>query len=324
MEDQLNLLGRWVEQEATNPALVTALNTMVPNPFYGVITTPGCSICVSKLASSSLMTQYPYYGGAWNNFDAIANSIYNAFQLRVEKRMANGLEVLATYTNSKSLDDASSGPDKLDSAFVEARNPNVPQAEKSLSEWDIPQVFQFAYVWQVPVGKGMRWGSNFNSVVNAFLGGWQTNGIWRFDNGQPIHLGLSGGKCPASYQCGYPMQTGVLQKNPKNLWLTNGYFANGSSVLSVPANYVIGNAAREQPSVRLPGTSNASLSLFKEFSLNKMREGSHLEFRMEAFNALNHPQFGSPGLTWNTGSFGTITSQANLPRQVQMALKLYF
>jgi hypothetical protein len=324
MAGQLNLLGRWVEQEATNPALVTALNTMVPNPYYGVITTPGCSLCVTKLAANVLMTRYPYYNGAWNNFAALANSSYNAFQLRVEKRMANGLEVLATYTNSKSLDDSSVGTDKLDSAFVDARNPNVPQAERSLSEWDIPQVFQFAYLWQVPVGKGKRWGGNFNSVVNAFLGGWQTNGIWRFDDGQPLSIGLSGGKCPASYNCGFPNQTGPLQRNPKSLWLTQGYFANGSSVLSVPPNYVIGDAPREQPNIRRPGTSNASLSLFKEFNLNKMREGSHLEFRMEAFNALNHPQFGGIGATWNTGSFGSVTSQANLPRQVQLALKLYF
>ena len=328
MAGQLNLLGRWVEGEASNPGLVTALNTMVPNPYYGVITTTGCSLCVTNVAASTLMTQYPYYNGAWNNFAAMANSTYHAFQLRVEKRMANGLEVLATYTNSKSLDDSSVGTNKMDSAFVEARNPNVPQAEKSLSEWDIPQVLQFSYVWQLPVGKGKKWGTNFNSVVNGVLGGWQTNGIWRFDNGQPLEVTLSGGKCPSTYNCGFPNQTGPLQRNPKANWLLtgtgNGYFANGSSVLSVPPNYVIGDGPREQPNIRLPGTSNASLSLFKEFSLAKMREGSHLEFRMEAFNALNHPQFAGPSATWGTTSFGQVTKQANLPRQLQMALKLYF
>jgi hypothetical protein len=64
--------------------------------------------------------------------------------------------------------------------------------------------------------------------------------------------------------------------------------------------------------------------VFKEFSLNKMREGSKLQFRAEAFNALNHPQFGNIATTVNTGNFGTVQSEVNVPRQVQVALKLIF
>src|SRR5437764_10250069 len=52
---------------------------------------------------------------------------------------------------------------------------------------------QFSYVYELPVGRGKRFGRNMSSVVNAFMGGWQTNGIWRFDTGQPIILSLSGG-----------------------------------------------------------------------------------------------------------------------------------
>jgi hypothetical protein len=95
-------------------------------------------------------------------------------------------------------------------------------------------------------------------------------------------------------------------------------------VLAVPPNYVVGNASREQPNVRAPGTNNATLSLFKQFSLNKMREGSRLEFRAEAFNALNHVVFSPPSATFNTGSFGNVTGQANKPREIQVALRLYF
>jgi hypothetical protein len=79
-----------------------------------------------------------------------------------------------------------------------------------------------------------------------------------------------------------------------------------------------------EPNVRVPGTKNATLSLFKEFSLNKIREGSKVQFRAEAFNALNHPQFGNIATTFNQGGFGDVQSQVNVPRQVQMALKLYF
>jgi hypothetical protein len=325
MEGQLQLLGPWVQQEATNPALATALNTMVANPYYGAITTPGCGICGATITAYKLMYPYPQFSGAWNNFPPIANSIYNAFQLSVTRRMSHGLEILLNYTNSKSIDDDSVGTQKQDAAFVEARDPNDPKLERSVSEWDIPQVFQVAYVWQLPFGRGKAYGSGWNSIVNGILGGWQTNGMWRFDDGQPLSIGVSGnGLCPASYQCGFANQTGPLLRNPKSEWLTNGYFSNASSVLAVTPNYVIGDAPREQPNIRAPGTSNASLSLFKEFSLSKMHEGSRLQLRIEAFNALNHVQFGYPGETFNSGSFGKITSQANAPREVQLAAKILF
>jgi hypothetical protein len=64
--------------------------------------------------------------------------------------------------------------------------------------------------------------------------------------------------------------------------------------------------------------------LFKEIPLNKLREGSHLEFRAETFNAFNHPQFGCLDATVNTNSFGQISCQQNKPREVQLGLKLYF
>ncbi len=76
--------------------------------------------------------------------------------------------------------------------------------------------------------------------------------------------------------------------------------------------------------IRVPGTNTTALSLFKEIPLGKFREGSRLEYRVEAFNALNHPQFCGPNTTVPTGIFGQVTCQANSPREVQMALKLYW
>jgi hypothetical protein len=78
------------------------------------------------------------------------------------------------------------------------------------------------------------------------------------------------------------------------------------------------------PNIRRPGTQNASLSLFKEIPLSKFREGMRLEYRLESFNAFNHPQFAAPNATVNSGNFGVVSSQANSPREVQMALKLYW
>jgi len=164
-----------------------------------------------------------------------------------------------------------------------------------------------------------------NPVLDAIVGGWQTTGIWRFDDGQPIEVSLpSGASIPMPGYGQLPNMVGTPKRNPKSDWFqAGGYFAN-PGVFQPPANYTIGDAPRTIPSVNAPGTSNADISLFKEFSLNKLREGAHLELRTEWFNALNHVQFAVPNLAVTNASFGQITSQANSPRQIQMALKLYF
>ena len=91
----------------------------------------------------------------------------------------------------------------------------------------------------------------------------------------------------------------------------------------MPPGYTIGNASRMEPNTRVPGTSNATMAIFKDVPLH-IREGSKLQIRAEAFNALNHPQFGGIANTFNTGNFGAVQSQVNVPRQIQMGLQLYF
>jgi len=103
----------------------------------------------------------------------------------------------------------------------------------------------------------------------------------------------------------------------------NDYFANPQVVVTPPA-FAIGNAPRTTTRCRQPGESNANLSLYKQFSLASLREGAHIEFRLETYNALNHPQFLGPNTTLNSGSFGVITGQANQPRQAQAVLKVYW
>ena len=90
------------------------------------------------------------------------------------------------------------------------------------------------------------------------------------------------------------------------------------------APFALGTAPRLDGSCRQPGIVNANWSLFKEFSLAKLREGARIELRLEAYNAFNHVVFAAPNATLNSGNFGVITAQANSPRQVQGALKVYW
>lgn len=322
----LNYLGPWLA--SATPDQITALNTHVANPFYGIITNPTSSMSGPQIPEEQLQVPYPQFTNTNVMEPPWANSSYNAVQFRLEKHFSGGLQFLVNYTISKSIDDGSvqGENDTGQGGFLHLRDPNDRKLERGLSEYDIPQVLGFAYVYALPIGRGQLVGKDWNKWVNGFLGGWRTNGVWRFDNGQPLGMSLSGGtSLPTWGQT--PNLSGKLQINPRSQWFCSapgcGYFSN-PGVATLPAPFTLGTAPSVLPNVRAPGTRNATLSLFKEFPLASVREGMRLELRLESFNALNHPQFGGPNTTVNSGNFGVISNQANLPREVQVALKLYF
>jgi hypothetical protein len=300
------------------------LNSFVPNPFYGIITNPASSLSNATVQQYQLLRPYPQFTGLSGNDPPWAKSIYHALQIRAEKRFSNGLQLLATYVFSKSIDDASvsCGCTTWLGGATSLQDPNRRYLERSVSQYDIPQVFQFSYVYNIPFGRGKHWGKTIHPVIDAVLGGWQTNGIWRFDNGMPISLTVSNSRPLPTYGTQRPNLLNTLTRNNGANWL-NQYFANPQDAVT-PAAFTVGNAPREISTVRVPGTATTALSLFKQFRLEAIREGSFLEFRAEAFNALNHPQFAGPNVTVGSTAFGTVTSQANSPRQLQLALKLYF
>jgi hypothetical protein len=315
----LNSLGPQIEHYSSDQ--ITALNSFVPNPFYGIITDPNSSLAAPAVPEYQLQLPFPQFTNFTGDYPPYANSIYNAFELRVEKRFSAGFQFLATYTVSKSIDDSSTIISWL-GGFVHLQDPNNRELERSLSSWDIPQVLQISYLYELPVGRGKRLGGNMHPVLNAFVGGWQTNGIWRFNEGRPIAVSLEGGQGLPTYGTQMPNVVGKPERNYGSDWLTH-YFAN-PEVFTVPAPFTVGDAPRTLPNVRAPGQANATLSVFKEFPLSRFREGMRLEYRLEAFNAFNHPQFDLPDSTVNSANFGVITNTANFPREVQMALKFYW
>jgi hypothetical protein len=318
----INYLGIGVE--SLNATQISQLNSLVANPFYGIITNPASSLSSATVLQSQLNKPYPQFSGLSGNDPPWANSIYNALQLRAEKRFSNGIQLLFTYVFSKSIDDSSvaCGCTTWLGGATSLQDPNRRYLERSVSQYDIPQVFQFSYVYNLPFGKGRHWGTSLNPVVNAVLGGWQTNGIWRFDDGMPVSLTVSNSRPLPTYGTQRPNLLETLTRNNGPNWMTQ-YFTDPQAAVT-PAPFTVGNAPREISSVRVPGTATAALSLFKQFRMTVLREGSFLEVRAEAFNALNHPQFAGPNVTVGSSAFGTVTSQANSPRQVQLAMKLYF
>lgn len=277
---------------------------------------------------------FPQFTSFSGDSPPIASSTYHAVQFRVEKAFSNGLEFLVTYSISKSIDNASATDDSiswlgggLNGDTIHVQNPNDLRAERSLSVFDIPQVLQFSYVYALPVGRGKHFGGNMHPVLDGIVGGWQLNGIWRFDNGRPVILAEDAGGAGTATIPTYgirPSLTGPLKKNTGDHFSQiAGYFANPEVVVA-PADYTLGNAPRTYGGVRQPGTANVNMALFKAFPMTKYREGMRLEFRMEAFNVFNHPQFGSPDMVLGDSSFGQIFGMSQSAREVQLGLKFYF
>ncbi len=317
----MNTLGP--EIETYSDAQIADLNTFVPNPFYGKLPA-GSPMNTPTVTKAQLLKPYPQYTDVGALTLPVGNSIYHSFQLRVEKRFSNGLQFLVSYTNQKSLDDSSVGHGGLTwlGGSTSLQNPNNRRLERSLSQYDIPQVLNLSYVYHLPFGKGKKFGSTWNPFVDAFLGGWRTSGILRFSSGQPLVLGLSGGQSLPTYGGQRPNLTGTLVRNTGPNW-RDQYFAN-PEVAVKPDPYTIGTAPRTLGSVRTPGIRNADLTLMKDFNIGNLREGMRVEYRAEFFNAFNHPIFGGPNTTVEGGQFGVVSYQANRPREIQMALKLYW
>jgi hypothetical protein len=336
------------------PSEIGDLTNLVPNPFYfdptlfpagtacdatRYICNPATSLGGPQIPQYQLLLPYPQYTSFSGDSPPIANSIYNALQVRIEKQMSHGLQLLMTYAYSKSIDDASSTDDSvvflgggiLDTGnSLNVQNPYDLRAERAASTFDITHVWQLSYIYEIPIGRGRALGTNMNPILDAIVGGWQTNGIVRLDSGRPIlPLLLNSNPIPTFGQ--RPNLTAPLLRSvwsPGQVAVTNGdqalnYFANPDA-LSQTDNFALGTAPRTISSVRQPGARDFSMSLFKEFSLARIHEGMRLQFRAESFNTFNHPHFQGPDTNVGSSTFGEISSTVNHPRELQMALKLYF
>lgn len=328
--NQINHLGPWVENlpttvpDPTQPCQtlsVPCLNNYVNNPFAAVITDPNSTLSSSQVQYSQLLVPYPEFTGIATDVQLIANSIYNGLQLSAEKRYSNGLQFLVTYVWSKSIDDSSQADDNVTwlGSFTSLQDPNKPWLERSLSTFDIPQVLQFSYTYDLPFGRGRPLGGNMPRALEALVGGWKTNGLWRMSGGRPLAMTLSDGTSLPTYGSQRPNIVGTPKRNHGTDWI-DSFFVD-PTVFQKPAQFTLGDAPRAIGSVRTPWAFGVDLSLSKQFVV---REEMNVEVRMEARNAFNHPVFGAPNTSVDDPAFGTVTYTSNTPREVQLAVKFNF
>jgi hypothetical protein len=215
------------------------------------------------------------------------------------------MSFLANYTWSRTIDN---------NGFIDLNNY---QLNKALSAFHLAHRFSAAGVWEIPFGRGRRFGSGSHALVNGILGGWQLSGILVLRTGVPLTIGIQGDNLNTGG--GYLQVPHRLSEPnlPASERTRTRFFDTNAFVR--PALYEIGNAGRNI--LIGPGNRNLDLSVAKQF---RITESKHVQFRAEFFNAANHPNWGNPGTTLGTAAFGTITSNENLPRVMQLGLKFVY
>lgn len=312
--DQLNQLPVSVLTEYGDPLRLPYSQNpgLAPQPFPGFTGT---------LAQA--LRRFPQYQGVGQFLPNFGRSSYDSMQVMLNRRLTNGLQVLAAYTWSKSISDTSSPLDGISSQDVYNR-----RLEKSVTDYNFPHVFKLTYIYELPFGKGRRY--TLNTFADIFLGGWMVTGVQQYTSGNPIQVTVSGfnnvlfsgGFRPdwvdganTVIDTGAPLQTqgGTPFLNPQ-AFTTLPATAGG-----VPLR--IGTAPRVLPNVRAPQFSSEDIGVGKSFFI---RESTRFEVRADFFNIFNRA--GRGGLVTDLASplFGRLTSQQYGPRNIQIAARFEF
>jgi len=296
-------------------ATINLLTAQVPNPFLGLL--PGSSNNGATIQRQQLLRPFPQFLDiSGERYDG--SSRYDSGQFRLEKRFSLGYTLMAAYTRSR-FTDKNSLLNPTDTTLTERVHPN-----------DRPNRFVLSGIFELPFGKGRKFGTNWKGALEAIAGGWQLQGMWIAQSGPPLAWGNV-------YYAGDPksLETDIRGATVDGTFDTSGFYFSDAAV---QRNGVVDPALqRSDPRINLQynirtfplrlanfrgaAINHRDISVSKNFSIT---EKITLQLRGEFLNAFNHPQFGNPNLTPSNSNFGKITSQANDPRDVQVALKLSF
>ena len=304
---------------ALRAQLGQSLFDRIPNPNAGLV--PGGLGGATITRERSLMA-FPHYAAVNIRNPRLGNYVSHQVQINVRKRMAQGLLVHFAFTGGKRMSDGMNVP--VNFGPVEQTNERVfqnglfdRQANKSVDPTDVSQRGVLSLLYELPFGK------SGSPALRKIIGGWQINSIGVMQTGIPLII-----RGASNFQANRPNSTGESAKlsNPtQERWFNTDAFVN-------PPDFTFGNVGRVLPDVRTPGTVNFDLSLLKDTFIG---ERVNVQFRVEAFNFLNHVNLGGrtngPNTAFRAGpdgknssaNFGRVLS-ARDARIVQFGLKIIF
>ena len=321
----------------------SALTAKVPNPFYGTPAGIG-SLGGATVAASQLLLPYPEYSQVYDATN-LASAQYDSLILKVQKRLSKGIVFLSTFTWSREEDNVigTGGANYYNSCNGPCPSPPAyPQNVYNLgAEWGLGAGFQplrytAGFTYELPFGKGKPLMAN-NRALDYVFGGWKVNGTGIISDGFPLSIWQTNANSGIGTAEQRPNATGasvVSSGSPESLINSCGaavnpvcYMNQGAFTLA-PA-YTFGNTSRVLPALG-PGLATWDMSLFKTITI---RERYTAQFRAEALNAFNTPGFANPiqqfqGVNSATGkpngTFGQITTQMGIPREIQLGLHFTF
>ena len=309
------------------------LLTPVANPFYGVL--PAGSVAGGPtIQKGRLLMPYPQYPlGVLQQDARIAASNYNALQTSLTKRFSHGGIVQAAYTWAKLISDTDNTSSFLDGQGGTGLVQDLYnlKAEKSVSQQDLRHNFVANYGLDLPFGHDQMFLTHINRVTNAVIGDWRVNGITTIRSGVPIALTANPNTLAQNFGGGTPgfgIGSGIIRPNytpgcSKNISGNRSVKALewfNTSCFTEPGPFEYGNEPRVDNALRAAGLINFDFSANKSFNVT---ERAKLKFSAEIFDLFNHPQFAEPGVGLGP-SFGVVNHQSNLPRTVQLALRMSF
>ena len=256
-----------------------------------------------------------------SNISDQGNATYNSLQIKAEtKSSRHGIYALIGYTYSHTYDNGFSDGLGTNLGATYYPLPDWRKLDWGLSQINLNQSFTASVIYDLPFGRGKRFGSDWGGGLNTAFGNWQVTAIEKITSGFPIFVIDSSNGSGVNFEnngnsLNRPDQVCNPSSGPQNvaMWFNTSCFVK-------PASGELGDASRTP--VSGPGFVNTDFSLIKQFVLPWENMG--LNFRAEVFNLFNHPQFGQPNSDINGSGFGAISSTVNNPRLFQFALKLTF
>ncbi len=279
---------------------------------YGLLGAAGYN---ANGSPKSILQRTPYpNNGVIQLVHDLGNANYNAFTFQVNKRFSNGFNIISSYTYSKSLDDTSGI--RTQSSELFPQNDLCISCEYGPSDFDVKHRVVGSLIYNLPFGAGMMYAPS-SKIVDAVIGGWQLSVLGTLQTGQPFNMGyndnnastntISGGT-PATrpnYVSGQPFFAPNKRAGSSGQWVNLAAFPE-------PAPGFLGSTSRNM--LYSPGYQNFDMSIGKRFNM-PYNEHHQLQIRLDAFNALNHTNFGNPtnNKYVNSSTGGKITTSNAIP-----------
>jgi hypothetical protein len=317
-DEELNALPAQylTSSRVRDQAAIDFLGTLVPNPFVGLLPT---GFTAANVARSQLLRPFPQFNNVPTNGSS-GTSDYKSAQTKLERRFAKGYSIIGTYTFSHFTE------------RVFKLNATDASFENRLARDDVPHRVTASILYELPFGHGKPWGGNAGSLLNGIAGGWSVNAFGQLQSGRPLDWSgrniyfdgdlkalkakyTNNSDVPVFDISGFYFHDALVQTNG----VDDPVKQRGDKRIGLGSN------VRYFPS-RIDGIRSPFLNLWDLSIVKQVAVGGRVraQFNIEFLNAFNRVVFNDANTDPTKDNFGKVTSQNNLPRDIQLAAKIVF